>query len=41
MIKDRTAKKFLNIKVIENTQGEDPAQDVTNRESIQTEEEVL
>jgi hypothetical protein len=36
MIKSRIPKKFLNIKLIENTQEKDPAQDVNKKERIGT-----
>jgi len=36
LIKSRIRKKFFNMKLIENTQEKDPAQDMNNNESIET-----
>jgi hypothetical protein len=36
LIKSRIPRKFLNMKLIENTQEKDPAQDVNNKGSIGT-----
>jgi hypothetical protein len=36
IIKSRIPRKFLNMKLIENTQEKDPAQNVNNKESIGT-----